>query len=205
MSDSSPTLSKRFWSLVDKYWTVPFHVAGVFPGTRVAVVGLDHKTAYLIEEADENGEVRGKIPRRLVGKQVFAPARYAGLKNDYDFYMVIQPWGLFRAIKQTSDYAYDKEGPAPQSELNERYIRGDADIQFAVRQVVNRTVYFWLLALLGVIAFLMKVVGISDTWALAIGLVLASIKAGAARYALGLARNAIHKPQASSGETSTSI
>jgi hypothetical protein len=53
--------------------------------------------------------------------------------------------------------------------------------------------YFWMLALLGLIAFLLKFVGISDSWALAIGLVLASLKAGAARYALGLARRAIHK------------
>jgi hypothetical protein len=193
MSDENQTVKQKFLAFLDKHWTVPFHVAGVYPGTRVAVVGLDHQTVYLSEEAGEHGEVRGRIPRRLVGKQVFAPARYAGLKYDHDFYIVVQPWGLFRAIRQTSDYAYDEEGPAPQSELNERYMRGDADIQFAVRQVVNRTMYFWMLALLGLIAFLLKFVGISDSWALAIGLVLASLKAGAARYALGLARRAIHK------------
>jgi len=193
MGDKIQTLMKKFWTLVDKYWTVPFHVAGVYPGTRVAVVGFDHQTVYLNEVAGENGEVRGKIPRRLVGKQVFAPVRLAGLKYDHDFYMVVQPWGLFRAIKQTTDYAYDNDGPAPQPELTERYIRGDADIQFAVRQVVNRTIYFWMLVILGVIAFLLKFVGISENLALAVGVLLASIKAGAARYALGLARSAIHK------------
>lgn len=193
MGDENQTLNNKFLAWVDRYWTVPFHVAGIYPGTRVAVVGLDHQTVYLNEVAGENGEVRGRIPRRLVGKQVFAPARLAGLKYDHDFYMVVQPWGLFRAIKQTTDYAYDKDGPAPQPELAERYIRGDADIQFAVRQVVNRTVYFWMLFLLGVIAFLLKFVGLSENMALAIGVLLASIKAGAARYALGLARRAIYK------------
>lgn len=193
MSEENQTLTKKFWTLVDKYWTVPFLVAGVYPGTRVAVVGLDHQTVYLNEVAGENGEVRGRIPRRLVGKQVFAPVRLAGLKYDHDFYMVVQPWGLFRAIRQTTDYAYDKDGPAPQPELTERYIRGDADVQFAVRQIVNRTIYFWMLVILGVIAFLLKFVGISENSALAIGVLLASIKAGAARYALGLARRAIHK------------
>lgn len=196
MRDEDQTLKTKFWDWIDKHWTVPFHVAGVHPGTRVAVVGLDHKTVYLMKEAGEGGEVLVRIPRRLVGKQVFAPARFAGLKYDHDFYIIVQPWGLFRAIKQTSDYAYDEEGPAPQSELIERFIRGDADIQFAVRQVVNRPLYFWmlaLLALLGLIAFLVKFVGISNNWALAIGLAFASIKAGAARYALGLARRAIHK------------
>jgi hypothetical protein len=107
--------------------------------------------------------------------------------------MVVQPWGLFRAIKQTSDYTDDKDGPAPQADLNQRYMKGDADIQFAVRQVVNRTMYFSMLALLGVIAFLLKFTEIPDNWVLAIGLVLASIKAGAARYTLGLARRAIHQ------------
>lgn len=183
----------RFQSLVDKYWTVPFHVAGIFPGTRVAVVSLDRQNVYLNEVAGEDGEVRGRIPRRLVGKQVFAPVRLAGLKYDHDFQLVVQPWGLFRSIKQTTDYAYDKDGPAPQTELVERYIKGDAEIQFAVRQVVNRTVYFWMLLILGVIAFLLKFVGISENLALGIGVLLASIKAGAARYALGLARRAIHK------------
>ncbi|MBL8404798.1 MAG: hypothetical protein JNL16_09685 [Dechloromonas sp.] len=193
MFDKNQKLMNRFQSLVDKYWTVPFHVAGIFPGTRVAVVSLDRQNVYLNEVAGEDGEVRGRIPRRLVGKQVFAPVRLAGLKYDHDFQLVVQPWGLFRSIKQTTDYAYDKNGPAPQTELVERYIKGDAEIQFAVRQVVNRTVYFWMLLILGVIAFLLKFVGISENLALGIGVLLASIKAGAARHALGLARRAIHK------------
>ena len=193
MRDENQKFMNRVQSFVDKYWTVPFHVAGICPGTRVAVVSQDRQNVYLNEVAGENGEVRGRIPRRLVGKQVFAPVRLAGLKYDHDFQLVVQPWGLFRAIKQTTDYAYDKDGPAPQTELVERYIKGDAEIQFAVRQVVNRTVYFWMLLILGVIAFLLKFVGISENLALGVGVLLASIKAGAARYALGLSRRAIHK------------
>lgn len=194
MSNEDQSVTKKFWALIDKQWTVPLHVAGVFPGTRIAVVSQDRKTVYFNDEAGADGEVRGRVPRRMVGKQVFVPARYAGLKYDHEFGVVVQPWGLFRAIKQTSEHAYEEEGPASQLELDGRYLKGDADIQFAVRQVVNRTLYFWMLALLGVMAFLLKFVGISENLALLIGLILASIKAGAVRHVLGLARRAIHKP-----------
>ena len=190
--------TKKFWAFIDKYWTVPFHVAGVYPGTRGAVVSQDRKTVYFHYEAGANGEVRGRVPRRLVGKQVFVPARCPGLKFDHESGIVVQPWGLFRAIKQSPDFAYLGGSPAPQAELVDRYLKADADIQFAVRQVVNRTLYFWMLALLGVMAFLLKFVGISENLALLIGLILASIKAGAVRHVLGLARRAIHKPQPAS-------
>ncbi len=181
----------RIGAWISWLWKVPVHVAGLHPKTMVAVLSKDRETTYLLQEADQNGEVCGQISRRLIGSEVFVPARFAGLKYDHEFAVIVQPWGLFCSIKQTLDYNDSQDGPVSQSDLDARYAQGRADIQFAVRQVINRTMYFWILAALGLIGVLAKLFGLSTGWAVAIGLAVASAKALFAKRALGLARHAV--------------
>ena len=185
-------LQKQISNFFSRFQTVPFLVSGLYPGTTISLMTEDRKEKLAEGDANENGEFRGRIPRRFIGKLVYAPVRHTGFEYDQDFVLMIQPWGLSRAVRQRVDRNYAGGAPATQKDMNERYIRAEAETQFEVRQILNRTVYFWALVIVGIIAAAIEK-GVPSMYAYLVAVLAIVLKAMLARRALGLAVKAIHK------------
>jgi hypothetical protein len=181
---------------VESFITVPFYVAGVVPNTSIGLYTQVGGDTIVYGKADENGEFRGRIPRRFVGKTVYSPINAPGFLYDQSFEMVVQPWGLYRAIRLRVDRDYigkNRVPPSMQVEVNERFIKAEADVQYAARQEINRTIYFWFMILITGIVVLIKWSLPTPYYAFLLPVAGFFVKALLVRRALGLAAKPHYK------------
>lgn len=95
--------------------TVPVFLAGMWPsrpgrpesGTLVAIVEKEGGPVLLEGFSDPVGEFRGRLPSVWVGKDVLVAVREPGFKYNYFNPVPVERWGIFLAIVQEKDYAYN--------------------------------------------------------------------------------------------------
>ena len=95
--------------------TVPVLLAGLWPskqeqpesGTRVVIIEKEGGPVLLEGFSSPLGEFRGQISTSWVGKKVLVVVREPGFKYNYFNPVRVERWGLFLAILQEKDCAYN--------------------------------------------------------------------------------------------------
>lgn len=125
-----------------------------------ATVGIfdEEGEEVALGHADENGELHARISNRFIGHRSSLRVRRAGFLFDHELVVVVQPWGLFHAVRMTPDQVYVGEISASDKEFmknaDEKYVRGEAHTQYAARNAISRTHWFWLVAALSLLSAL---------------------------------------------------
>jgi len=189
---------------IRKSRSVPLYIGGMCPadpqfadsGTTVAL--SDPKTKEMLElgRSDENGEFYGRIPRRYIGKKLFFPARHAGFLYDHEYQMIVQPWGLFNAIKMTPDRNYNGRKKSPKDDefaerATQEYLKADAKAQYLARNQINRTNWFWMASGLGLISALVAS-GLNPWASFALPVAVIGLRAYLTKRAIGLSEDPRH-------------
>lgn len=183
--------------------TVPLYIGGMVPsepnipdsGTTVALFTEDRTIELELGKSDENGEFYGRIPNKYIGQKLFFPVRHAGYIFDHEYLFVVQPWGIFHAVKMTFDRVYI--GRLTSNEKNfaiiseNEYLKAEAKAQYAARNEISRTKWFWMAVSIGLITTLFTI-GL-PVWIGFIGTVIAlGIRSYLTNHALGLTKQPIH-------------
>jgi len=158
------------------FTTVPVYIGGMVPaesnnpdsGTAVALYtkrGSMGDTLAL-GRSDENGEFNGRISRKYIGKTLIFPVRHHGYVYDHEYLYVVQPWGVFNAVKMKEDREYNGKLTNIEKDFAkisvEEYLKADRESQYRARLEVTQTWWFFVALLLAGITILIQTI-ISQT------------------------------------------
>ena len=166
-------------------------------GTAIALLTEDRSKTLALGRSDENGEFHGRISRRFIGQTLFFPVRHAGFEYDHELAIVVQPWGLFHAVRMRPDPNYNGNSSASDvafiPKATQKYIRAEVDTQFAARNAIRRTVWFWMAVGLCFVTTLLTV-GLPKWIGFIAAVVALAIRAYFKKRSLGLSARPIHLP-----------
>lgn len=191
----------REW--IGKLRTVPVYLGGIIPshpdnpnsGAKIVILTEYGSEPFFIGKSDENGEFHLRIPRRFIGKALRFIVRNSAFLYDHDFAMVVQPWGVFHSFRMTLDR--NNIGEATKADLAfadravDEYLKAEANTQFAARNEVNRTRWFWMAIALGLVTALIAT-GLPTLIGFVASAAALAIRAYLTNRVLGLSSPPIH-------------
>jgi hypothetical protein len=164
-------------------------------GTLVAIFTEDRSEQLTLGNSDESGEYIGRISKKYIGQKLRFPVRHQGYVYDHEYLFVVQPWGIFNAVKMTLDSNYNgsltkAERDFAKISLNE-YLKADAKAQYAARNEVSKTRWFWLAVTIGLVTTLLTI-GLPKWLGFLATVIALGIRAYLTNHSLGLKKKPIH-------------
>jgi len=187
----------------ENFKTVPIYLGGMVPaesnnpdsGTSIALFTEDRANKIELGKSDEKGEFHGRIPKKYVGKKLFFPVRHAGFLFDHEYVYVVQPWGVFHAIKMTKDKVYSGSLTENETEFANtsvgEYQKSEAKTQYAARNEVSRTKWFWMATIIALLTVLFSI-GMPKWVGFLASIAAFGFRAYFTNHALGFKKKPIH-------------
>lgn len=136
------------------------------------------------------------MPKKYVGMEVFFPVRNPAYQYDHEYIVVVQPWGVFHAVKMVWDNVYN--GKVSQLEnsfqhcADDEYLNAEVKAQFLARNEISRTKWFWMATAIALVSLLVSL-GLPEWIGFLVAVGAFAIRAYLTNHALGLSRKPVYK------------